>query len=99
MAVDRCGRKLGISENTLMLVEHMIISHHGEPEFGAAVRPDVPRVREILSPDTLDAKIYEIEQACAGMFSPANSLPRQWALDTTASSITMTATTPISRLS
>ena len=57
MAVDRCGRKLGISENTLMLVEHMIISHHGEPEFGAAVRP-VCAESELLSYiDMIDSRM------------------------------------------
>ena len=71
MAVEKCGRELGLSEETLMLVEHMIISHHGEPEFGAAVRPEL---------DTLDAKIYEIEQACRGV-EPGEFTQRQWALD------------------
>ena len=80
MAVDRCGRKLGISENTLMLVEHMIISHHGEPEFGAAVRPMFLEAEILSSLDTLDAKIYEIEQACRNV-QPGEFTPRQWALD------------------
>ena len=80
MAVDRCGKKLGISENTLMLVEHMIISHHGEPEFGAAVRPMFLEAEILSSLDTLDAKIYEIEQACRAV-EPGEFTPRQWALD------------------
>ena len=80
MAVDRCGKKLCISENTLMLVEHMIISHHGEPEFGAAVRPMFLEAEILSSLDTLDAKIYEIEQACRAV-EPGEFTPRQWALD------------------
>jgi len=75
----------------------MIISHHGEPEFGAAVRPMFLEAEILSSLDTLDAKIYEIEQACRnvqpGEFTPASGR------STTASSITMTATTPISRRS
>lgn len=80
MAVEKCGRELGISDDTLMLVEHMIISHHGEPEFGAAVRPMFLEAEILSSLDTLDAKIYEIEQACRGV-APGEFTPRQWALD------------------
>lgn len=57
MAVDRCGRKLGISENTLMLVEHMIISHHGEPEFGAAVRPMCAEAELLSYIDLIDSRM------------------------------------------
>lgn len=80
MAVEKCGRKLGLSEETLMLVEHMIISHHGEPEFGAAVRPMFLEAEILSELDTLDAKIYEIEQACRGV-EPGEFTQRQWALD------------------
>ena len=80
MAVEKCGRELGISANTLMLVEHMIISHHGEPEFGAAVRPMFLEAEILSELDTLDAKIYEIEQACRGV-EPGEFTQRQWALD------------------
>lgn len=57
MAVDRCGKKLGISENTLMLVEHMIISHHGEPEFGAAVRPMCAEAELLSEIDLIDSRM------------------------------------------
>lgn len=80
MAVEKCGRELGLSEETLMLVEHMIISHHGEPEFGAAVRPMFLEAEILSELDTLDAKIYEIEQACRGV-EPGEFTQRQWALD------------------
>lgn len=80
MAVEKCGRELGLSEETLMLVEHMIISHHGEPEFGAAVRPMFLEAEILSELDTLDAKIYEIEQARRGV-EPGEFTQRQWALD------------------
>lgn len=80
MAVEKCGRELGLSEEMLMLVEHMIISHHGEPEFGAAVRPMFLEAEILSELDTLDAKIYEIEQACRGV-EPGEFTQRQWALD------------------
>lgn len=80
MIVDRTARKLGISEQTAMLVEHMILSHHGEPEFGAAVKPMFLEAELLSELDLMDARIYEVRQALettpVGDFSP-----RQWALD------------------
>ena len=65
---------------TVILLEHMLISHHGEPEFGAAIRPLFLEAEILSSLDSLDAKIYEIITATqdieVGEFSA-----RQWALD------------------
>ena len=72
--------ELDLSEEKAMLLEHLILSHHGEPEFGAAVRPMFLEAEILSSLDTLDAKIYEIEQACRNV-QPGEFTPRQWALD------------------
>lgn len=78
--VDRAAQKLGISEQTAMLVEHMILSHHGEPEFGAAVRPAFLEAELLSELDLMDARVYEIHQAVSS--TPVGDFsPRQWALD------------------
>ena len=74
------GRELGTDKNTLMLIEHMIISHHGEPEFGAAVRPMFLEAEVLSQLDLLDARIYEISQAVSEV-QPGEFTPRQWALE------------------
>lgn len=61
--VDRYCEKLSIENETRILLEHMLISHHGEPEFGAAVRPMFIEAEVLCSLDTLDAKIYEMADA------------------------------------
>ena len=38
-AAAEAAGELGIPEEKSMLLQHMLLSHHGEPEFGAAVRP------------------------------------------------------------
>lgn len=80
MNIERIGDELGIDKELLMLVEHMILSHHGEPEFGAAVRPMFLEAEILSQLDLMDARIYEISQAVsevqAGEFTP-----RQWALE------------------
>ena len=78
--VQQCAESLGLPQEKSLLLQHMILSHHGEPEFGAAVRPMFLEAEILSSLDTLDAKIYEIEQACRNV-QPGEFTPRQWALD------------------
>lgn len=79
MAVDRIAREKGIDKDTAMLLEHMLISHHGEPEFGAAVRPLFLEAEILSELDSLDANIYEIE-SCLSDVAPYEFSNRQWAL-------------------
>lgn len=78
--VEKIGRELGISEDTLMLIEHMLISHHGIPEYGAAVRPAFLEAEILSALDTLDADIYEIENVVKGVEKGAFT-QKVWALD------------------
>lgn len=80
MFVNDTAKELGIDSEIVTLLEHMIISHHGVPEYGAAVRPMFLEAEILSSLDALDATIYEINAATSkvnvGEFSD-----RQWALD------------------
>ncbi len=80
MIIEETGKELEIDENTLMLVEHMLISHHGIPEYGAAVRPLFLEAEILSALDTLDADIYEIENVVKGVESGAFT-NKVWALD------------------
>ncbi|MBQ8210434.1 MAG: HD domain-containing protein [Clostridia bacterium] len=79
IAVDRIARENNISKDTSMLLEHMLISHHGEPEFGAATRPLFLEAEILSELDSLDANIYEIE-SCLADVAPKEFSNRQWAL-------------------
>ncbi|MHB9131075.1 MAG: 3'-5' exoribonuclease YhaM family protein [Armatimonadota bacterium] len=50
------GRELGISEETAMRLQHLILSHHGEREMGAAVLPQILEAVILHSVDNLEAK-------------------------------------------
>ncbi len=80
MNIEIRGRELGINPELLMLVEHMVISHHGEPEFGAAVRPMFLEAEILSQLDLLDARIYEVTQAVSEV-PTGEFTPRQWALE------------------
>lgn len=80
MLIDAKGRELGTSGETLMLLEHMLLSHHGEPEFGAAVRPMFLEAEILSELDMLDARIYEFAAATKEL-GKGDFSPKQWALD------------------
>jgi len=80
MLIDKTAEKLGISHDKAVLLEHMLISHHGDPEFGAAVRPLFIEADILSALDRLDARIVEVNNAVSGV-EPGGFSTRQWALD------------------
>ena len=69
-----------VSERTAMLIEHMILSHHGKPEFGSPRLPMFPEAEVLSICDLLDSKMYEMDAALDGVSKDGFS-ERQWALD------------------
>ena len=61
-ALDRCGRELGVDNELLMLLEHMLLSHHGQPEYGSPKPPMIPEALILHMVDDLDAKIFEMQK-------------------------------------
>ncbi|MBR2674359.1 MAG: HD domain-containing protein [Mogibacterium sp.] len=69
---DKC-RELGISEEKCIMLQHMSLSHHYEPEFGSPKKPMFPEAEMLHYLDMTDAKMFDVEQAlkdvAAGEFS------------------------------
>lgn len=80
MYIDETAKRLGISGEKVTLLEHMILSHHGVPDYGAAVRPMFLEAEILSTLDSLDATIYEINNALENVEKGGFS-DRQWALD------------------
>lgn len=80
MYVNDTAKELGINSEVVTLLEHMILSHHGVPEYGAAVRPMFLEAEILSSLDSLDATIFEINNALSGV-EVGKFSDRQWALD------------------
>jgi 3'-5' exoribonuclease len=58
----------------------MILSHHGEPEFGAAVRPMFIEAELLSELDLMDSRIYEMKEAVENTEVDDFS-GRVWAMD------------------
>lgn len=83
MGAEDVGRKcdeLGISAEKKYLLQHMLISHHGKLEYGAAVRPAFIEAELLSQLDLLDANIYEMADAVKDT-AKGDFTGRLWMLD------------------
>ena len=54
--------RLNLPEEKKMLLQHIVLSHHGQPEFGSPVRPAFPEAVIINHIDNMDAEIAVMEE-------------------------------------
>lgn len=59
--VAEVAAELGVPEEKSVLLQHMLLSHHGQPEFGAAVVPMCAEAELLSEIDLMDSRmeIYE----------------------------------------
>lgn len=76
----QAAKNVGVEGEIVVLLEHMIISHHGEAEFGSPRKPMFPEAEVLHWIDLLDARMNEMqgvmERTPAGAFSE-----KIWSLD------------------
>ncbi len=80
MMIRETAKELSLDEKTAMLLEHMVLSHHGVPEFGACQRPAFLEAILLSQLDMLDATVYEVNEAVNPLKQDEFS-GRMWALD------------------
>lgn len=57
MEIEEEAKKLGYADkDEILLLEHMLVSHHGLPQFGAAKKPTTPEALVLWYIDTIDSK-------------------------------------------
>lgn len=78
--VERAAAELMTGRETTMLVQHMLISHHGVPEFGSPRPPMFPEAELVSQIDLIDSRMYEMFDALNGV-ADGGFTERQWALD------------------
>ena len=65
--IDRLSDELGISYEKAVMLEHMILSHHYEPDFGSPKRPMFPEAELLHYLDIFDARIFDMNEALSGV--------------------------------
>ena len=74
------AQRLGVPEEKSVLLQHLILSHHGEPEFGAAVRPLCAEAELLSLIDSVDSRM-EIYRETYETMEPGTFSPRIFALE------------------
>ncbi|HCL20659.1 MAG TPA: hypothetical protein DHW47_01770 [Oscillibacter sp.] len=74
------AQRLGVPEEKSVLLQHLILSHHGEPEFGAAVRPLCAEAELLSLIDSVDSRM-EIYRETYDTMEPGTFSPRIFALE------------------
>ncbi len=78
--IDKLAEETGLPYEKKIMMEHMVLSHHYEPEFGSPKKPLFPEAEVLHYLDILDARMYDMEEAVAHT-EPGGFSDRIWTLD------------------
>ncbi|MDR1069133.1 MAG: HD domain-containing protein, partial [Clostridiales Family XIII bacterium] len=78
--IDRLCDELAVPYEKKIMLEHMAISHHYEPEYGSPKRPMFLEAEALHYLDMLDSKLFDMEDALMAT-QPGEFSERVWTLD------------------
>jgi 3'-5' exoribonuclease len=78
--ISRACEELGIDREKSILLEHMVLTHHYEPEFGSPKKPLFPEAEMLHYLDMIDAKMFDMEDALRNV-EPGDFGEKVWTLD------------------
>lgn len=73
--------KLEISKDVELQLEHIIVSHHGKPEFGSSAKPKTFEASMVHLIDMIDATAYQFEETLESI-EPKSFSSKIYGLDT-----------------
>lgn len=59
---DKC-KELLIDEEKTLVLQHMILAHHGQPDWGSPKLPMIPEAEALHHIDMIDARMFTFEEA------------------------------------
>lgn len=61
--IEKTAERLGLHETEeVLLLEHMLISHHGQPTYGACKKPETPEALLLWIIDSIDSKLRVLDE-------------------------------------
>lgn len=78
--LDRLTLELDFPREKAIMLEHMILSHHYEPEFGSPKKPLFPEAEILHYLDIIDARMFDMQDALEKT-EPGEFSDRIWTLD------------------
>ncbi|MBR2802210.1 MAG: HD domain-containing protein [Erysipelotrichaceae bacterium] len=75
------GKELGYEDSEeLLVLRHMVLSHHGQYEYGSPVRPETMEAEMLNFIDNIDARMNILDKALSQV-EPGTFTPKLFALD------------------
>lgn len=60
--IERTAELVGADREVSLLLQHMVLSHHYEPEFGSPKKPMIPEGEMLHHLDMIDARMYDMQK-------------------------------------
>lgn len=78
--IESEGSKIGMDREKSVILQHMVLSHHYEPEFGSPKKPMTPEGELLHFLDIIDARMFDFQHALQGL-EPGQFTDKIWILD------------------
>ena len=78
--IEEAAKETGASPQKALLLQHMVLSHHGVAEYGSPKAPMFPEAEVLHTLDTLDARLYQMYDAL-GKANPGGFSEKVWGLE------------------
>jgi 3'-5' exoribonuclease len=80
--IGEVGKLHGADEEVVLALQHMILSHHYEPEYGSPKKPMIPEAEILHYLDIIDARVYDMQKTLqnvdkGGFSEPIFSMERR----------------------
>lgn len=78
--IQLAAEKTKASPAKALLLQHMVLSHHGIPDYGSPIAPKFSEAEVLNTIDTLDARLFEMDEALSRAM-PGGFSEKVWGLD------------------
>ncbi len=78
--IEDAAMKIDADKEIVMLLQHMILTHHYEPEYGSPKKPMIPEAEMLHHLDVLDARMYDMRKATKDL-NPGEFSEKVYSLD------------------
>jgi len=65
--IENAGKEVGADPEAVRLLQHMILAHHYEPEYGSPKRPMFPEAEMLHYLDVIDARMFDMNKILSDM--------------------------------
>lgn len=78
--IETAAMEVNADKEIVMLLQHMILTHHYEPEYGSPKKPMIPEAEMLHHLDVLDARMYDMRKATKDL-NPGEFSEKVYSLD------------------